>query len=243
GRSLCELSFCRLQPASTERVYTGKCKKCASKSRPKYRECQAFSRKTVDFKTKASIRRRSAGRPAAREARLDLLQVPLEKPALLRVLQPAAVDIAADDRTRRLELVHVLEDESTHMPCPRGGRARIDVALERFREAQRERQVVQPVLGDDRRMREPRPAPVGIGKELASHELEHAARLRGIGDFGVDAAGREQRVLPGGVELENAIEPRLDPTVIQITVRERVARAVIRRLKVQHEQLRKGDRL
>src|SRR5215213_10307195 len=83
----------------------------------------------------------------------------LEEGDLRRVGDPSAREQPAQHDARGLELVHVLEDEDFHLPRPERHVGRGGAALDGRRVTARERQVVQPVLGEQRRMREPRPAP------------------------------------------------------------------------------------
>src|SRR5690348_10429150 len=90
---------------------------------------------------------------------LHLLQSPGQELRLARVLDVAAGEHATEQDTRGLELVHVLENEDFHLPRPEGHVRRARVAVDRRGIAAGERQVLQPVLGEQGGMRQRGPAP------------------------------------------------------------------------------------
>src|SRR6266850_4841972 len=113
---------------------------------------------------------RALDRLAARlrgEPPLQLLEALAQEAGFRGVVDSAALEQAAEKNASRLELVHVLEDEDLHLLRPERHIGRTGMAVDCRRIAARERQIVQPVLGEERRMREPRPAPVGVGEKLA----------------------------------------------------------------------------
>src|SRR2546425_1818581 len=123
-------------------------------------------------------------RRAASRSRLQLFQPLIQESQFGRVLDGPALEVPPDDQAGGFQLVHVLEDEDLHLLRPEGNVVGDGVALDRLSVAERERQIVEPVLGDGGRMGEPGPATIGIEEELPIDELEHAALLGLDGHFG-----------------------------------------------------------
>src|ERR1044072_6817127 len=117
------------------------------------------------------FRRDSDGSAAASLPRRELLQPLLEKADFRRVVDPPALEEAHDHGLGGLELVYVLEDEDLHLLCPRRDVRVGGVALDRARVAQRERQVVEAMLRQERGWGEPGAAPVRIVEERGGHLL------------------------------------------------------------------------
>src|SRR3954468_20127813 len=90
-------------------------------------------------------------------ALFELLEPPSEELRLARVLDVAARQHAAEEDAGGLELVHVLEDEHFHLPRPERHVRRARIAVDGRGVAAGERQVLQPVFGDQRGVRERRP--------------------------------------------------------------------------------------
>jgi hypothetical protein len=91
----------------------------------------------------------------------------------------AAREKAAQQDLRLFALAHVFEEKDVHLPRPAGCSVRSCSNLTGV--PQCERIVVQPVPCNDCRVSEPAPAPVGIGKECAIHEIEHDALTPAVG--------------------------------------------------------------
>src|SRR6185369_12526215 len=79
---------------------------------------------------------------------LELPQPPFEETPLVRVLDVPMLQQPAEEDARGLQLVHVLQDEDLHVPRPRRHIARGARAVDRGGIAQRQGQVLQPMLGE-----------------------------------------------------------------------------------------------
>src|SRR6185503_12860747 len=139
----------------------------------------------------------------------------LEEGGFGRIGDLSARQQPAEHDARRLDFIHVFEDEDLHLPRPERHVRRGGVPVDRRGIAARERQVVQPVLGEQGRVREPRPAPVRIEQELLVDELQHEPAACGVADFRVDARRGEQRIRPARVELEERAQPRGEARIVQ----------------------------
>ena len=73
--------------------------------------------------------------------------------------------------------------------------------------------ISESMLGDERGVREPAPAPVGIGEKLTWTTFEHLPRLRLVGDLGRRPARHEQGYSLAGSSANRPFEPRLHGVV------------------------------
>ena len=99
------------------------------------------------------------------------------------------------------------------------------------------------MLGEQRGVREPGPAPIRVAQEFLVDEFEHHAATRRIGRFRIDARRAEQRILAARIELEQRAQPGGEAPVIELLIRKRVVPAQIEGLQVQHGEARGGLRL
>src|SRR4051812_42348704 len=90
------------------------------------------------------------------------------------------------------------------------------------------------MLGDERRMGEPWPAPIRVLLELLVDELHHHPDASSIGYFRVDASRREERILAARIELQYRAQPANQTSIVEIAVRQRVRAAQIESLQVEH---------
>src|SRR5260221_9434012 len=90
-----------------------------------------------------------AGQPA-----LELLEPQTKEAGLRRVVDRAAFEHRPQKNTGCLELVHVLEDEHFHLPCPKRHRGPARIALDRRpitagpRKVPRPTRWLTPLVGD-----------------------------------------------------------------------------------------------
>ncbi len=150
------------------------------------------------------------------------------------------MDISPDDKAGGFQLVHVLQDEDLHLLRPKGNVVGDGVALDRLSVAQRERQIVEPVLGEGGGVGKPGPAAIGIEQELPVNELEHAALLGLDGNLGIQPARGEQGVLTARVQFQNSREPGFEPAIVEIAIGDFAAGLIVERLQVEHQCL--GER-
>src|SRR5256885_2930240 len=118
------------------------------------------------FPTTTSVLRHVLPFRPSTDRRYRLAEPLLEESGLGGIADGPFCEQPADHDLRRLQLAHVLEDEDLHLPGPQGDVLRRRVMVDRRGEAARKRQVPQPVLGKERGVGKPRPAPVGIPEKL-----------------------------------------------------------------------------
>src|SRR6266853_3796486 len=177
--------------------------------------------------------------PAGRSC-FQLFQALVKESQFGRVLDGPVLEVPPDDQAGGFQLVHVLEDEDLHLLRPEGNVVGDGVALDRPSVAERERQIVEPVLGDGGRMGEPGPATIGIEEELPIDELEHAALLGLDGHFGIQPARGEQGVLAARVQSQDPREPGFEPAIVEVAIGDLAAGLIVERLQVEHQRL--GER-
>src|SRR6266852_3433504 len=162
----------------------------------------------VEFPTTASVLRHFLSFRPASDTRLQLVESLLEESGLGGIADGPFCEQPADHDLRRLQLVQVLEDEDLHLLGPQRDVLRSRVVVDRRGVPARKRQVPQPVLGKDRGVGKPRPAPVGILEKLLVYEFQRDATTRLVGDFGINARREKQRILTARIERGQPVSRR-----------------------------------
>ena len=174
---------------------------------------------------------------------LNIPQPLVQKADFSRIADGPAGQEPADHDPRGLQFVHVLQDEDFHLLRPQGHIGAVGVLLDGGGVAPGQGQILQAMLRDGGGVCQPGPAAVRVVQELPIDEFEHQPGLGLIRDIRIQTARSQKWVLTSRVQPEDPQQPLLHGVVVQGPKRDAIHRLVVEALQVEHQQLRKRDRV